>query len=135
MSFLGVLKTLREGSTVGELELELIALIEKVKATGKTGELVLKLKLEVAEKGDFGDVSTRIAIHDEIKVTEPKPKRMASVFFADQENRLSRRDPRQPALPGMEQQRTYVAMSGGAAQPNADDEAAEIDQLRRASGE
>lgn len=90
------LQELRDGRTHTELTAQLAALLEKVKETGKGGELTLKLKVKPAGRGSDVD---KIVIADSINITLPKPERGEDFFWLTEENDLSRNHPRQHALP------------------------------------
>jgi hypothetical protein len=89
------LQELRDGRTHTELTTQLAALLEKVKETGKGGELTLKLKVKPAGRGSDVD---KIVIADSITITLPKPERGEDFFWLTEENDLSRNHPRQQSL-------------------------------------
>lgn len=90
------LQELRDGRTHTELTTQMAALLEKVKETGKGGEITLKLKVKPAGRGSDVD---KIVIADSITVTLPKPERGEDFFWLTEENDLSRNHPRQHSLP------------------------------------
>jgi hypothetical protein len=83
----------RSGSLDDELTAALVELAEKVVLEGKAGTLTLKLSL--SEKGGG------VIVAHEVKVTAPRVKTEA-FYFLTPDGGLSRRDPNQPLLPGME---------------------------------
>jgi len=89
------LQELRDGRTHTELTTQMAALLEKVKETGKGGEITLKLKVKPAGRGSDVD---KIVIADSITVTLPKPERGEDFFWLTEENDLSRNHPRQQSL-------------------------------------
>jgi len=94
-SFLAALQDLRGGETLNDLHVELMKLVGDVRSLGKAGTLQLTIKL--APQG-----TATLVVTDEIKATPPKPEKEFTVLYADDANRLSRRDPRQPKLPEMQ---------------------------------
>lgn len=109
-TFQGVLDELRAGDAVRELFGKLIGLVGEVRAMGKPGELILKLKVIPPRQPG----SASMSIIDEITVKPPKAQPEATTFFADDKNQLSRRDPRQPKLDGLAEVRPIRALSEGA---------------------
>lgn len=89
------LQELRDGRTHTELTTQLAALLEKVKETGKGGEIALKLKVKPAGRGSDVD---KIVIADSITLTLPKPERGEDFFWLTDDNDLSRNHPRQGNL-------------------------------------
>lgn len=87
-------RELRNGGTAEELEKALINLVAQVRATGRSGELTLKLKIKPASKGDVNV----LMLEDDIKVKYPQLERGGSIFFADDHQKLYRSDPRQREL-------------------------------------
>lgn len=96
-NFLNTLTELRGGETQADLHRELEKLVGAVRSVGKAGELNLKLKVALAK----GSTHT-LVVTDEVTIKEPKADREITILFADDANKLSRRDPRQPKLPSME---------------------------------
>ena len=95
-AFLAALTDLRGGETLAELHHALIQLVGDVRSIGKTGKLTLTLNVALAK----GSTAT-ILVTDELKLSEPKPDKEVTIMFADDNNRVSRRDPRQPDLTGL----------------------------------
>ena len=95
--FLTTLRELRGGETMLDLHREIEKLVGDVRAIEKAGSITLTVKFSLAK----GTPNT-LLITDEIKVNTPKADREVTILFADDSNRLSRRDPRQPRLPGVE---------------------------------
>lgn len=90
-SFVQILGNLRRGRTESELSEALSKLVGTVQETGKAGQLVLTIDVR-RMKGAAAHV---LQIADTIKVKMPERDRDASMFFADEENKLHRQDPRQ----------------------------------------
>jgi len=88
------LREMRQGMVVTELSEELAKLVGAVRTTGRGGELVLRLKVKPASRGDV----TTLMITDDISVKAPRPEKAAAVFFSTENNELLRNDPRQLAM-------------------------------------
>lgn len=95
--FDAVLKDIREGALLTELPAQLQELVAAVRATGKGGTLTLKLDVRPLAKGN----SNTMLIRDTVNLSLPEPDRESTVLYATESNDLSRRDPRQPDLPGV----------------------------------
>jgi hypothetical protein len=95
-AFLEALAELGGGTTQADLHRAMVELVGAVRSVGRAGKLTLTLSIGLAK----GSTHT-IIVSDDIKVAEPKPDRESTIMFADDANRLSRRDPRQPKLPEM----------------------------------
>ena len=96
-AFLEALRELRSGESLADLHEALRSLVGHVRSVGKSGTLTLTLSVSLAK----GSTHT-LVIADELKLKEPKPDREVTFMYADDDNRLSRRDPRQPKLPAMD---------------------------------
>lgn len=90
--FTDVLGELAAGQTLDDLTDALSEIVTAVKATGKPGEVTLKLT--VRPNGAHG-----VAIQDRIAARAPKEDRGETLFFTDADGGLHRRDPRQEELP------------------------------------
>lgn len=95
-AFMVALRELQAGQTLNDLHHNLVSLVGDVRSLGKPGTLTLTIK--VTPKAN----SQQLVISDDVKVAPPKPERDITILFADDNNRLSRRDPRQPRLSGVE---------------------------------
>jgi hypothetical protein len=96
-NFTETLREIRDGELVTELTAKVRELVEAVRATQKGGTLALKLTLKPMKKGM--DV---MILEDEVKLVLPEPdKDCSTVMFPTTDNELTRRDPRQPDLPGV----------------------------------
>jgi hypothetical protein len=93
--FLETLRELRAGQTLDELADELQCLVAAVRATGKPGELTLKLKVKPPKKS----TSEYLTIEDSVTTKTPRLEREDTLFFTTADNNLTRRNPRQPDLP------------------------------------
>ncbi|MFZ6801961.1 hypothetical protein [Undibacterium sp. Di24W] len=93
-AFALIMQDLRDGRVHAELTQQFGDLIQKVQETGKAGELVLKIKVKPATKGNVD----KVMIADAVSVNMPKPERGEDVFFLTEDNELSRNHPRQGNL-------------------------------------
>lgn len=98
--FKDVLTELGEGATHSELSDAFWEVISRVQETGKAGSLTLTLSIQTNGAG-------RIEIKDEVKTKLPEFARPTSMFFIDRHGNASRRDPNQPALPGVTHLSTF----------------------------
>jgi hypothetical protein len=87
----------RNGRLQSELADAVNELVEAIVEHGKPGSLTLTLKMKPATKG----LGNSLLVTDEVKVKKPMGERGESLFFADDHSNLSRRDPRQPEIPGL----------------------------------
>jgi len=92
--FFDVLRDVRGGDALEDLATELADVVAAVRKTGKAGALTLKLSIAPASKGD---VQT-LMLADTITAKVPRADRGSTVFFSDDANNLSRRDPRQAEI-------------------------------------
>lgn len=92
--FIDTLVALRYGTLNDDLTTELHDLVNRCTATGKVGELTLKLKLRPGKGG-------QIEIEDSVSVKAPKEERPTSIMFATPEGNLTREDPRQMKIEGL----------------------------------
>lgn len=95
-----VLRNLRSGRTVSELEEELRQVVARCRDTGKKGTLTLTLSIDPTKAGD-GTYS----INDKVVSKLPEFERHATLFFGTPDGNLQREDPRQQALPFNEARR------------------------------
>lgn len=87
-----VISDLRDGGCVEDLSDVLRKVVAAVHETGKTGEIVIKLKVIPAG-------ARTVMIEDSINEKLPQATPEKSMFFVLKDNSLSRRDPAQPELP------------------------------------
>lgn len=92
--FVAMLLAMREGKVSIELDTSFSDIVGAVMSTGKTGELNIKIKVAPVKGGD----PNMMFVTDKISVTLPKLDKLATMFYAQDDLSLSRRDPRQPAL-------------------------------------
>lgn len=93
-SFEITLREMRGGRSLTELSEVLAKLVEGVRRTGNGGSLSYKMRIKPAAAGD----SVILQCEDEVTVKMPSDKRGGSIFYADDQNGLQRRDPRQREL-------------------------------------
>lgn len=91
------LKNIRDGQAAIEWEKKLGELVEAVAATGNKGSLQITITVKPLDEID----NARLEILDKTVVKIPEPSHARTLLFASGKGRLSRRDPRQPALPGL----------------------------------
>lgn len=93
-TFVQQVALLRHGDLNDELDEKIAELIAECKATGKTGELILKLKIKPGTSG-------QAEIFDTVDLKLPKPARETSILFINDDASLQREDPRQRTLEGV----------------------------------
>ena len=86
---------INNGATVAELSDALEKVVAAVRATGKSGSIALTVKVAPASKGS-NDV---LIVESQVRTKLPEPDRGMTIFYATDENRLVRNDPRQQQLP------------------------------------
>lgn len=93
--FSAFLQEQRGGLLHTELSDELAKISQAVIDTGKAGSVTLTVKIGKSK------IDGAVEVEDVVKVRMPEPDRDAGLFFPDAHGNLSRRDPRQPELPGI----------------------------------
>jgi hypothetical protein len=88
------LRELRQGAALSELTEGLYALVAQVRETGRPGKMIWKLKVKPASRGD----GVTLMLEDEVEVKGPPTIRPQTIFFATEDGRLQRNDPRQKEL-------------------------------------
>lgn len=91
--FADVLRELAGGATLNAAGEDLAKVVAAVKATGKKGELTLKLTVKPNDDG-----GQTVTIADSITIKVPTRSRRPSIFFPTDDGDLSRSDPRQGEL-------------------------------------
>jgi len=86
---------INNGATLEELSEELAKVVAAVRAAGKGGALTLTLKVLPASTGST-DV---LMVESQVKTKLPERDRGMTVFYATDDNRLVRNDPKQQMLP------------------------------------
>lgn len=94
---LDVLRQIRNGNLVYEMSRELEKLVEAVRDTRKGGELTLKIRVKPLKAG-----SDALDVDADVAAKAPNPPRPVSIFYPTADNTLSRVDPRQMRLPGVD---------------------------------
>jgi hypothetical protein len=92
--FFTTLRDLRAGATLDDLDSAIAEVVAAVRATGKAGEITLKLKLRPPKKA----TATYLTVEDEVATKVPKHDRADTIFFPLADNSLSRNDPSQMQL-------------------------------------
>lgn len=91
------LSSQRSGTLLNDYGEGLAELVEAVRETGRAGSLTLTVKVRPAAKNG----GPSVVVSDAIAVKAPKPEVAETVMYALEGGVLSRRDPRQPSLPGV----------------------------------
>lgn len=86
---------INNGATVAELSEALQKVVAAVRQTGKSGSLTLALKVAPASK----TATDVLMVESQVKTKLPEPERGMTIFYATDENRLVRNDPKQQTLP------------------------------------
>jgi hypothetical protein len=86
---------INNGATVAELSEALEKVVAAVRAAGKSGSITLTLKVAPAGKGN----TEVLMIESQVRTKLPEPDRGMTIFYATEDNRLVRNDPRQQMLP------------------------------------
>lgn len=103
--FTSVLGSMHRGQVVVDLDDAIRQVTQAVSETQKPGELTLKLKILPNGVGT-GEVPL-YKVEEDIKVKLPKVGRKPSVFFADADHNLTRRNPKQEEI-------AFAELPGGA---------------------
>jgi hypothetical protein len=86
---------INNGATVAELSDALERVVAAVRAAGKSGSITLTIKVAPASKG----ATDILMVESQIKTKLPEPDRGMTIFYATEDNRLVRNDPKQQVLP------------------------------------
>lgn len=89
------LADVRNGQALHDWGEELSAVVAAVKETGKAGKLQITFDVKPADDGH------QLIFADKYKATIPKPPVPKTYLYRMKDGSLSRRDPRQPDLPGL----------------------------------
>jgi hypothetical protein len=85
---------MNNGAAVAELSDALEQVVAAVRAAGKSGSLTFTVKVAPASKGST-DV---LMVESQVKTKLPERERGMTIFFATEDNRLVRNDPKQQML-------------------------------------
>jgi hypothetical protein len=86
---------MNNGATVAELGNALEQMVAAVRAAGKSGSITLTIKVAPASKG----ATDVLMVESQVKSKLPEPNRGMTIFYATEDNRLVRNDPKQQMLP------------------------------------
>jgi len=100
-AFLDALTEAREGTALADLHAAILQLVGDVRSIGKKGTLTVTLNIAL------GSANT-LVLTDTIKVVSPEPNKDSAIYYADDANRLTRTDPRQPTLKGLREVATFA---------------------------
>lgn len=90
-----VLARADHGQFVEDLNAALREVNAKVLETGCKGEITIKVKVDKTS-----GMNTGLEVACAFAAKVPQPPRAPDLYFTDEEGQLSRKDPRQPDLPG-----------------------------------
>lgn len=90
-----VLSRADHGQFLADLNEALRTVNAKVLETGCKGEINIKVKIDKT-----AGMNTGLEVACAFTSKVPQPPRPADLYFTDEEGELSRKDPRQPELPG-----------------------------------
>ncbi len=110
------LVNVRKGEFASEAADDIATVVEAVRRTGRAGTVSIKFTIRPQGNSEDGVVFVR----DEVSAKLPRPEKKDTVFFATDEGRLSRRDPRQSELPGIREVARNDGAEGGAEQRSAE---------------
>lgn len=94
---LKLLDELAAGTVADELESALGDVIHAVRTLERKGTIALKLEFEPDDRSPDG-----IVIRADVNAKPPKPAARPSIFYRTHDGRLSRFDPRQKQIPGLQ---------------------------------
>lgn len=88
LNFLSLLQSMRRGEILAEGDRALSEVVEAIRTHGGKGDVTLKLALKLNKAG-------QIEITPDLKHTAPRRALSMSIFYADDDGQLTRRDPNQ----------------------------------------
>lgn len=88
LNFLEFIQTFRRGELLAEGDDKLAELIEAISRTGSSGSLSLKMSIKVNKAG-------QLEITPDLTIKKPTRTLGVGIYYANDEGRLSRRDPKQ----------------------------------------
>jgi hypothetical protein len=86
----------RHGALHAEVSDALNELVQAVVGIGRAGSLTVTINIKPA-----GSTHEQVFVGDDVKLKLPSPDREEAICFVDADANLTRRDPRQPELPGL----------------------------------
>lgn len=86
---------INNGTALAELSSALEQVVAAVRAAGKSGSITLTIKVAPASKG----ATDVLMVESQVRTKLPEPERGMTVFYATDDNRLVRNDPKQQMLP------------------------------------
>lgn len=95
--FLATLQTMCKGVALADLEANMRELVSHVRRTAKPGSLRFTIKVSPNSKGNV----EVLALDYDITPKLPKSDGGTTIYYADDENRLLRNDPRQLEMPAL----------------------------------
>lgn len=95
MPFYTLLREHRGGGLAIDAADAIAEVVQAVHQHGKKGSVTITFSVEPAKDG------VQIVLYDEVKSKVPQESALPSLFFVRASGQLSRRDPRQPEIPGM----------------------------------
>lgn len=94
---LDILKQIRGGDLVFEMNREIEKVVAGVRESGKGGSLTLKVNITPIRQG-----STALNVQGDVTGKVPQPAHDATIFYPTEGNTLQRNDPRQRNMPFMD---------------------------------
>ncbi len=85
---------INNGATVAEMNDALQKVVAAARQTGKSGAVTLTIKVAPAAK-NAADV---LMVESQVKARLPEPERGMTIFYATEDNKLVRNDPKQQRL-------------------------------------
>lgn len=95
-AFAVILQDLRDGRTHAEMSEQFDKLVKEVEHTGKSGSLVLTIKIAPASRSQPID---KVIVSPTVTMKPPKPEAGEDFFWLTDDSELSRNHPRQNDLP------------------------------------
>lgn len=102
--FISTVASMHSGKVLEDLDDAIREVVRSVQASGSKGKL--SLEIVIVPNGVGVGETPLFRLEDKIKVSLPKKPRTPSVFFADEDSNLTRRNPRQDEM-------KLVTMEGG----------------------
>ncbi len=100
--FIAALMEMRNGGTAADCNRKFNKLIAAVTETRKKGRITLSIEISPSRMDSMGDVK-EVDLHHSCKISEPELDPGRSIFFMTKDGGLSRQDPNQLELEGLEE--------------------------------